>query len=460
MLKKLVILMGTMALVACNSGTNSSTESSSSNSQPSSKVKSSHSSYPTLSYAKPEDAGFNSAKLQLIDDQINSDVSKGFPGAGIVIIKDGKIIKETVYGSKRKYDDNGNLMSQFDPMTQDTMFDIASNSKMYATNYAIMHLVSEGKIDLSQPLQTYLPNYTGCDSNGQCRNDRRVIDLLWHDAGYAADPLFFNPAAIGQDLYSQNKQLTENLIETTLPFERPLGGAPVYSDVDFMLLGMIVEHVTGQDLDSYVENTFYKPLGLNHTVYNPLHKGFNQSDCASTEVNGNTRGNSVSFPNIRTTPIQCQVHDEKAYYSMGGVSGHAGLFSTLSDMAVLTQIMLNNGGYAQHKFWSPEVEAQFTAANPNNSSYGLGWRRASEANGRALSWFSPYASNQAVGHTGWTGTVTVIDPKYNLAIVLLTNKKQSNYANGAFAGDSFATGSYTKIITLAYQAMDTTNNGN
>ena len=115
---------------------------------------------------------------------------------------------------------------------------------------------------------------------------------------------------------------------------------------------------------------------------------------------------------------------------------------------------MNNGGYGTHKFWTPEVEALFTAPNPLDSSYGLGWRRAGDANKRNLSWFSPYASNQAVGHTGWTGTVTVIDPAYDLAIVLLTNKKQSDFANGVFAGDSYPTGSYTKIITLVYEALE------
>jgi CubicO group peptidase (beta-lactamase class C family) len=328
---------------------------------------------------------------------------------------------------------------------------------MYATNYAIMHLVALGKIDLQAPIKTYIPNYTGCDANGQCRDDRKVIDILRHDAGYTPDPQFFNPATIGESLYSQDRNRTMALIESQLPFERPLGGAPVYSDVDFMLLGMIIEHVTGEQEDTYVENTFYKPLGLTHTMYNPMLKGVDKSSCAATEINGNTRGFTINFPNVRTTPIQCQVHDEKAYYSMGGVSGHAGLFSTLNDMAVLTQIMLNNGGYANHQFWNAAVESEFVAANPLDSSFGLGWRRAGEPSNRSQKWFSPYASDTAVGHTGWVGTVTVIDPTYHLAIVLLTNKRHSPFVNGGFNDDNLATANYTKIITLVYQAMDGVN---
>lgn len=410
--------------------------------------------YPILENGNPQDYGFNLDKLKLVDEQINADIDAGLPGAGLVIVKDNHIIKKDIYGYKRKYDDNGNLMSSFDKLDNNTMFDMASNSKMYAANYAVMHLVDEGKISLDTPIKTYLPEYTGCDASGQCRDDRRVIDLLWHDAGYAADPQFFNPAAIGDELYSQDPFLTRQLILTKLPFERPLGGKPVYSDIDFMLLGMIVESVTQQPLDQYVENTFYRPLGLMHTVFNPLQKGFKPDDCAATEINGNTRGFTLFFPNIRIKPIQCEAHDEKAYYSMGGVSGHAGLFSTLSDMAVLTQIMLNDGVYGEHKFWSGNVQSEFTAASPYDQSYGMGWRRAGESSTRTLGWFSPYASNQAVGHTGWTGTMTVIDPKYHLAIILLTNKRHSPYANSRFADDGLATGNYSKITTLIYQALE------
>lgn len=409
--------------------------------------------YPTLSYASPQEAGFNPNKLALVDEQINSDVQQGFPGAGIIIVKDSKIIKQSVYGYKRKYDDNGKLLSGFDPMDVDTIFDLASNSKMYATNYAFMHLVFQHKIDLHQPIHAYIPQYTGYAAGGQCRSDRKVIDLLNHQAGYAPDPQFYNPSVISPDLYSQNRDNTEYLINTTLSFESPLGAAPVYSDVDFILLGMIIERVTQQSLDQYVADIFYKPLGLKHTGYNLLQRGFIKDDFAATEINGNTRGFTVSFPQVRTGVIQGEVHDEKAFYSMGGVAGHAGLFSNLSDMAVLSQIMLNKGEYAGLRFWDEEVASQFTAPNPLDNSYGLGWRRAGKLQARTLAWFSPYASESAVGHTGWIGTVTVIDPKYNLAIILLTNKKHSPCIDGIFEGDSYATGQYTKIISLVYEAL-------
>jgi CubicO group peptidase (beta-lactamase class C family) len=372
--------------------------------------------YPTLSYALENNTFVD------IDQQINDDIKNGFPGAGLIIVKNNKIIKQSVYGYKLKYSDSGKLLKNFEPMQADTMFDLASNTKMYATTYAIMHLATIGKINLMNTIDNYLTT----DEFGTNNQVPQVINLLKHDAGF--DP-------------------------ERLEFRYPIGDKPVYSDIDFILLGKIIEKITKQPLDKYVENTFYKPLGLNHTLYNPLLKGFTKSDCAATEINGNTRGHTISLPNIRTTTIQGEVHDEKAYYKLSGIAGHAGLFSNLHDMAVLTQIMLNKGGYGKYQFWTPEIQGQFTSPNPLDTSFGLGWRRAGEINTRSLSWFSEYASNQAIGHTGWTGTVTLIDPCYDLAIILLTNKKHSDYIDGSFMGDSFATGQYTKIISLIYQNL-------
>ena len=386
--------------------------------------------YPKLSYA------LDNSRFKDIDTQINTDINNGFPGAGLIIVKDNKIIKQTVYGYRRKYDDKGLLKNTFDPMQMDTMFDLASNTKMYATVYAIMHLLSLGKIDLMVPIDNYLPEF---------KNKTfipKVINLLRHDAGYPPDINIYIYGAIHR--YPQIRDIIAKI-----DLERPIGGKPIYSDIDFILLGMIIEAIVGEPLDAYVETNIYKPLGLNHTVYNPLLKGFNKSDFAATEVNGNTRGNTVTFADIRTFPICGEVHDEKTYYGLGGIAGHAGLFSNLHDMAILTQIMLNNGGYGNHQFWSPEIQKLFTLPNQLDSSFGLGWRRY----GDKTRWFTKYASNQVIGHSGWTGTATLIDPEYNLAIILLTNKKHSDYIDGKFVGDSFATGKYATIIELIYKNL-------
>ena len=385
--------------------------------------------YKTLSYQ------LDDSKFGNVDDQINQDITYGFPGAGLIIVKDNKIIKQSVYGYKSKYNDKGQLKPTFDKIQIDTMFDLASNTKIYSTIYALMHLASMDKIDLMAPINIYLPEF----KNKQCP---KVINLLRHDAGYDPDIDIFN-----YNVAIKYPDIRE-IIFSVEPI-RPIGGNPIYSDIDFILLGMIIESIVNTPLDKYVETNIYRPLGLVHTAYTPLLKGFKKSDFASTEVLGNTRGGSISFANIRTTPIEGEVHDEKAYYGLGGVAGHAGLFSNLHDMATLTQIMLNKGGYGNHQFWSPEIQKLFTTPNQFDSSFGLGWRRF----GDKTQWFTKHASSEAVGHSGWTGTVTLIDPVYNLSIILLTNKKHSEYIDGKFVGDSFATGQYTEIIKLIYENL-------
>lgn len=336
-------------------------------------------------------------------------------------------------------------------MQSDTLFDIASNSKMFATNFALMKLVSEGKLDVNKPLFYYLPEFRGAG-----REQRLVKDLLTHSAGYPAVVDFHRKDnKFGERFFSQNSLRTKNLLLTGVPFVAGRNVKHLYSDIDFMLLGVLVERLSGQPLDAYVEGQIYQPLGLTHTMYNPLQKGVTKKYIAATELMGNTRGGRILFDNVRTDVLQGEVHDEKAFYALGGVAGHAGLFSTAQDLSVLAQVLLNRGGYGKKQLFTPQVIEQFIAAQPNDETYGLGWRRAGN---QALKWhFGPYASPEAYGHTGWTGTVTVIDPAYDLAIILLTNARHSSIEGDEthyeFAGKKFETGKYGSIISLVYEAL-------
>lgn len=402
--------------------------------------------YPTLTEAKASPYNFKA-----VDKLIGDDIAQGFPGAVLMVVKDGRIVKQTAYGNQRVYADDGSLLPSPEPMRVDTLFDMASNTKMYATNYALMKLASQGKLDFSQPISRYIPEYRGAG-----REARTVKDLLTHTAGYASSIHFYEPDnALGKHFFSQNKAKTERLLLTQVPFETGRHLRSLYSDTDYMLLGILVERLTGMQLDSYVESQIYQPLGLHHTMFNPLHKGFVKGQFAATEIQGNSRGGRVDFDNIRTYTLQGEVHDEKAFYSMGGVSGHAGLFSRAQDMAVLTQILLNRGGYGQQQIFSATVLDQFAKASDKDITQGLGWRRA--GNGERAWHFGPYASPQAIGHTGWTGTVTVVDPAYDLAIILLTNRKHSpvtdNEQGYGFAGDEFETGRYGSVVSLVYEAI-------
>lgn len=394
----------------------------------------------------------NQAKFRKVDALIQADIDAGFPGAVLVVAKDGEIIKRSAYGYSRKYDDAGKLLPRPVKMTSDTMFDLASNTKMFATNLAVMKLISEQKLDISKPVVDYLPDYRGQD-----RETRIVRDLITHTAGYAPEVQFFNREnRLGEGFFSQDKQSTEALLLSKVPFKQNPINQPRYSDTDYMLLGILVEKITGLPLDKYVEVEIYHPLNLRHARFNPLKKGYGRPQFAATEIQGNTRGGRIHFENIREHTLQGEVHDEKAFYSSQGVAGHAGLFSTATDLAVLSQMLLNGGGYGLSRLIEPSVIDNFTKPEESDGTYGLGWRRA--AYGQRKWHFGPYASPLAYGHTGWTGTVSIIDPAYDLSIILLTNSRHSpivKYPDGSseFAGKHYETGKFGSVISLIYEAV-------
>lgn len=406
----------------------------------------------SISYPRLQDESAHYLqRFMSVDRLIKEDVKQGFPGAVLVVVKDGKVIKNTAYGYGRKFSDGGDLLAAPVKMTTETAFDIASNTKMFATNFSLMKLVSEGKLDVSKPINHYLPTY-----RGEGRDLRTVKDILTHHAGYAPQVKFFSKDnKLGQQFFSQNTKRTKELILTKVPFAVGRKAQRIYSDTDYMLLGMIVEKVTGMPFDDYVEHEIYHPLGLSNTVFNPLEKGFRKNQFAASEIYGTTRGNRVYFDNIRTHVLQGEVHDEKAYHSFGGVAGHAGLFSTGKELAVLAQVLLNRGGYGNKHLFTGKVIDQFIKPDDGNGTYGLGWRRAN--NGDRKWHFGPYASSSAYGHTGWTGTVTVIDPEHDLAIILLTNARHSviegDEKHYQFKGKQFETGKYGSVISLVYEAV-------
>lgn len=458
--------------------------------------------YDQLSYAKtPEEVGFSSEKLAKIDDYINKQVQDGFPSAAVIVVKDGKIVKESAYGYLKKYDTplvDGQYQpaqllprSEWEPATVNSLYDLASNTKMYATNYAIQQLVSEGKLDLDQPLcsfpgwENYRDSYTvytgkwtlggpgGLNKTPRTGKETVTIrDILHHYGGLIPDPEYPNKTSAGA-LWYQNNDPTNRAGIIDIICKTPLMYTPrttfAYSDVDFMILGLLVEQITGMPLDQYVEKNIYKKLGLTHTVFNPLQKGFAKSQIAATELNGNTRDGNISFGqmedgtpvNIRKYTLQGEVHDEKAFYSMGGVSGHAGLFSTVGDMGVLTQLMLNGGIYNGTQFFTKEVADEFTTPydpdpkKVDSSTIGLGWRVHSKSSS-AYYYFNWGPSRSTYGHQGWTGTLTVIDPVYHMTITILTNLRHSPVVSppNGFAGSNYPIADLAPISGLVYNALN------
>ncbi|WP_176691696.1 penicillin binding protein PBP4B [Superficieibacter electus] len=407
-----------------------------------------------LTVASPESVGFDSQKLHRLESWIQQQVDAGYPGMNVLILKDNHIVLQKAWGYAKKYE-GSTLLSTPVKATPETLYDLASNTKMYATNFALQKLVYEGKININDTVAHYLPGFADRPTDKiKGKDTLRIVDILHHTAGFPADPQYPNKKVAGT-LYSQNKATTLEMIKRT-PLEYAPGSRHVYSDVDYMILGFIIESVTGQPLDHYVEENIYRPLGLTHTVFNPLQKGFQPAQIAATELHGNTRDGVIDFPNVRTYTLQGEVHDEKAWYSMGGVSGHAGLFSNTGDIAILMQVMLNGGHYKNVTLFDQKTTEAFTRSSSADPTYGLGWRV--NANASMTSTFGMLATPQTYGHTGWTGTLTVIDPQKHMAIVVLSNKPHSPVADPHVNPNLFVSGqlpaaTYGWIVDGVYGAL-------
>lgn len=402
----------------------------------------------------------------LMETLLEEEVKENFSGGQISVIRDNEDIYDYQFGYVNNFEKNGESIPFEDRVKVDenTLFDLASNTKMYATNYSLQKLVYEGKINIDDKVSKYFPEFKDDEKSPiKGKNEMTIRDILRHQAGFPADPQYHNnnydkdDGNINgvNDLFSQHREKTLDMVMRT-PLSYEPGSKSVYSDVDYMLLGFIVEKVTGQRLDKYFDENFAKPLNLRYTTFNPLENGFDKNQIAATELNGNTRDGAVDFKNIRKDTIQGEVHDEKAYYAMGGVSGHAGLFSNSRELAKLANIMLNEGRYKNIRFWDKKTQDEFIKASEVNPSYGLGWRRM--ADGRYAWAFSNLASSNTIGHTGWTGSLTVIDPLERMTFVLLTNKKNGYVLDNKenpnyFYADASKSGGYGAVSTLIYKSL-------
>ena len=392
--------------------------------------------------------GIQPQALQLISDLIESDIVHGFTSAQLAVVKNGRLVYENAWGRTNSYEPDGTPKTDSPMVSSDTLYDLASVTKMFTINYAVQKLVTDGAMDIDSPLVEILGEefaedtldftYAGVEEVPDLETQKTwkrmltVRDVLRHQAGFPAGPHYNNPdydmtlldlGEPGSNLcYAVNRaQTLEAICRTPLLYEP--GTRTVYSDVDYMLLTFVVEKATGKRLDDYMKENFYVPLGLEHITYLPLENGFSAEDCAATELNGNTRDGHISFEGIRTETIQGEVHDERAWYCMEGVSGHAGLFSNASDLAKLAFVMLT-GGCENHRFFSRNVIDLFTAPKAFDfGHWGLGWWR--EGDDQRIWYFGTQASPDTIGHQGWTGTLVMIDPSRNLVIAYLTNKINS-----------------------------------
>lgn len=441
--------------------------------------------YPTVQEGTLQDVGIDRDALELLEQIIQADVNNGFPSAQMAVVKNGKLVYQNAWGRVNAYNPDGTPNTNSPAVTNDTLYDLASNTKMYTANYALQYLVTQGKADLDSRLVDLLGSafvedtiditYNGYENPGlkvnkQWKAELTLRDILRHQAGFPADPQYHNdsfdqcsqktvPGATnllfsGWDGSAATRAATLKSIFKTPLMYKP-GTKTVYSDVDYMLLAFAIEAITGKGLDAFLKETFWDPMGLTHTTYNPLLNGFAANDCAATELNGNTRDGAISFTGVRTATIQGQVHDEKCYYAMGGISGHAGLFSNATELAKLASVMLT-GGYGENRYFSRNVMDTFTAPKKENAAnWGLGWWR--EGDNQRCWYFGTQSSPNTIGHQGWTGTLTMIDPSENLVVVYLTNKINSRITDPAnvneFNGNWYTASTLGFVAQLLYQGL-------
>ena len=451
--------------------------------------------YPVVLEGTPEEEGIRPESLQLISDIIEADIENGFTSAQLSVIRNGRLVYENAWGRTNAYLPDGSPCTDSAPVTTDTLYDLASVTKMFTVNYALQKLVTDGEVSLDDRITSFLGDefvtdtiQVMTDTKGEpkdpdqipdletvkrWKSELTIRDLLMHQGGFPADPKYCAPKLYKEDLaegedYPENplfagngadqetRQATIDMICRT-PLDYEPGTQTVYSDADYMILGLVVENITGEDLDTWLKKTFYGPMGLDHITYNPLENGFAKDDCAATELNGNTRDGLLDFDGYRTDTLQGEVHDEKAYYSMAGISGHAGLFSNATDLARLAAVMLT-GGYGEYRFFSQNVIDTFTAPKSEAAAnWGLGWWRQGDA--QRVWYFGTQAGSRTFGHQGWTGTLVMIDPDRDLVVVYLTNKINSRVTDPVVNANKFDGGWYTAgtlgfVPQILYMGMD------
>ncbi|MGD8238069.1 MAG: DUF1343 domain-containing protein [Armatimonadota bacterium] len=335
-------------------------------------------------FAAPQDAGLPPALTYDLDEVLREAVAgEGVPAAVAVVLKQGTIVYSGAFGERRSADVHH-------PVHSETIFDLASLTKMVATNTAIQILRDEGALALDDPVARFLPELRDTDK------DRiTVLHLLTHTSGLPRWGRWFRELT-GKEAY----------LETiaALPLEAEIGARSEYSDLGFMLLGLLVGRVAGADLDEFARRRIFRPLGMKDTCFLPARQAWGR--CAATE----------DCP-WRQRIIQGEVHDENAF-AMGGIAGHAGLFSTAPDLARFAQLLLDGGEYAGARILKPETVRELNVpplpeAAPGS---GLGWRLDMARN--RWRWL---ASDGAFGHSGFTGTSLWIDPEQRVASILLTN---------------------------------------
>ncbi|MFL5637452.1 MAG: serine hydrolase domain-containing protein [Gemmatimonadaceae bacterium] len=335
-----------------------------------------------LPVKSPTEVGMSSSRLAAIERVIERGIrAGGYPGASVVVGRKGAAVFEKGFG-KLSWSSSSTMVD-----AQRTIYDVASLSKVVGTTTAIMILYDEKKIGLDDRVVTYIPTFGGGD-----KDNVTLRQLLTHTSGLPA----------GRDIWRiAQTPLEARALVLSTPLEGRPGAQYIYSDLGADILGFLVEVVSGEPLDKFLTRRVFEPLGMNETMYRPADSLFPR--VAPTEVTP-----------PRGYPLRGEVHDENAY-ALGGVAGHAGLFSTAADLSVFAQMMLNGGEYNGVQIVSKQTVDLFTSRAFGHRA--LGWDTAEGDYGSGR-----YLGPTAYGHTGFTGTSMWIDPEREMFVILLTNR--------------------------------------
>jgi serine-type D-Ala-D-Ala carboxypeptidase len=342
------------------------------------------------------------------DSIVAANVGTLYPGAVFLVSRYGVLYEDRAFGYAQLNDYEGHRLASPPPMTRETMFDLASVTKVMGTTMAIMLLVDQERVDLDAPVYRYLPDFRDVH-----KDSITVRHLLQHSAGLVQwQPLYYH-ASSEREAYE---------VIRDMPLQWGVGEGRHYSDLSFMLLGYIAERVSGQRLDVFLDSAIYKPLGLDSITFVPKQHGFTKF--AATEQ-GNVyerhmvydstfgyryRGDPTAWDGWRHHVLNGDVDDGNSFYAHGGIAGHAGLFATVGQLRVLMD-MLGTGGTARgaRRVLSADVIHRFLTRDRYDNY--LGWMR------------SPSLPEGSFHHTGFTGTYVLGVPKYGLSVILLTNRQ-------------------------------------
>jgi len=401
-----------------------------------------------LGYAKPEEVLINSSKLLAIDTIVQEMLNnKAAPGCQILAARHGKVFFHKAYGhhtNKRKQ-----------KVRPDDLYDVASVTKTLATTISLMHLYDKGEINIHHPLDNYI-----ADLDTTNKGDLIIEDVLAHHSGLPGWIPFYtdsmekdvpNPKRLEKyyrtarsdsfqlkvtdKLYLRNDfqdTIYKQIYNCDLREKRNYR----YSDLGFYLFQKIVEQKTGMPLEDFVQETFYKPLGLRKTLFNPLEK-----------VHKNFIVPSEKDEYFRDEVIHGHVHDMGAAM-LGGVAGHAGLFSNAEELAVLMQMLLNGGSYADVRFIAPQTVRKFTTRYSRSTRRGLGFDMK-ELNPSKTENVAEEASELTFGHLGFTGISVYADPKYDLIYIFLSNRTYPTMENKTFGRKNYR----PRVQSVFYEAM-------